>query len=257
MTLTASNSFGSSDASQTVTVSESTADGLIAWYRLDGNAVDSSGNGYNGSVHDVQPAPDRYGTGDAALLFDGDGDKVTLIDSFARSDQETYALWVKPLSVPSTVSFLFNLGYDSAPGSFRLMQNADRFRVHLRGDGQNGELLSPFTYEVDRWYHLAYVRDGDSHTLYVDGLDVASVSYSQVGYSETLELGAHTPRPDFPYWAHAVMDDARVYNRALDAQEISDLAGADPCASFIDEFDGSNLSADGRRRGVGPSAPAS
>ena len=44
---------------------------LEAWYSLDSNAVDSSGNGNNGTVVGATPVADRFGNANSAYRFNG------------------------------------------------------------------------------------------------------------------------------------------------------------------------------------------
>ena len=47
---------------------------LIAYYPFSGNANDSSGNGYNGTISgDPQLTTDRFGNSNSAYNFDGNG----------------------------------------------------------------------------------------------------------------------------------------------------------------------------------------
>jgi len=53
-------------------------DGLVAYYPLDGNAYDASGNGYHGTVNGASPTADRFGIAARAYAFDGSNDYVAL-----------------------------------------------------------------------------------------------------------------------------------------------------------------------------------
>jgi len=50
--------------------------GLVAYYPFDGNAVDSSGNGYNGKIYNATLAQNRFGVNNNAYNFDGLGDAI-------------------------------------------------------------------------------------------------------------------------------------------------------------------------------------
>ena len=50
---------------------------LIAYYPFSGNANDSSGNGYDGTISgDPQLTTDRFGNSNSAYIFDGNGDWI-------------------------------------------------------------------------------------------------------------------------------------------------------------------------------------
>lgn len=53
-------------------------DGLVGQWLFDGNADDSSGNGYNGTVYGATLTTNRFGAANSAYYFDGTG--TTYID---------------------------------------------------------------------------------------------------------------------------------------------------------------------------------
>ena len=55
-------------------------DGLVAWYQLDGDGTDSSGNNHHGTVYGASGTQNRFGSADSAMLFDGTDDYVEVFD---------------------------------------------------------------------------------------------------------------------------------------------------------------------------------
>jgi len=72
-------------------------DGLVAYWSMDGNAVDGSGNGHDGSLQGPFPVADRFGSPEDALGFDGVNDFVELPASppLKAPLPVTFAAWVK------------------------------------------------------------------------------------------------------------------------------------------------------------------
>jgi len=52
--------------------------GLIAWYPLDGNASDMSGNSRHGTIYGSNPTEDRHGKMNGAYNFDGIDDYIKI-----------------------------------------------------------------------------------------------------------------------------------------------------------------------------------
>jgi Concanavalin A-like lectin/glucanases superfamily len=78
---------------------------------------------------------------------------------------------------------------------------------------------------VQRWYHLGYTFDGQTHRLYVDGTMVDSAAYTLDGVSVAeLYLGTHHPTQLPDEWFRGRLDDVRIYDRALTASQITTLA---------------------------------
>jgi VCBS repeat-containing protein len=77
---------------------------------------------------------------------------------------------------------------------------------------------------TNAWHHVAMVREGNILMLYLDGDLIAQKTHAQTGSdvdnSNPLLIGDHAWGPNFP----GMIDDVRVYNRALGANEIEYLA---------------------------------
>jgi len=92
--------------------------------------------------------------------------------------------------------------------------------------GVGWRVLTGPAYELNRWYHIALVRDNLTHYLYVDGIEVASATiedadtdYASLAYN----IGALTDSgSDAPYgdYLDGIIASVRIYNRALTQAEI-------------------------------------
>ena len=69
---------------------------LIAWYPFtNGSALDATGNGHDGTVHDAIAVPDRFGTPDAAFDFPGEA-KITIPhDPDLKTQTFTWSIWFR------------------------------------------------------------------------------------------------------------------------------------------------------------------
>ena len=79
---------------------QSLTDQLVAYYPLNGNANDVSGNGHHGVVYGATLAQDRHGNDDSAYSFDGVGNYIKIIeeDSFDVVNEITIAAWIYRMS---------------------------------------------------------------------------------------------------------------------------------------------------------------
>ena len=76
--------------------------GLVAHWKLDGNAGDYSGGGNNGTIVGATATADRFGIANAALSFNGtSSDYVdTSFDySIQYNGKSTFTLWFKPFTI--------------------------------------------------------------------------------------------------------------------------------------------------------------
>ncbi|HMG14588.1 MAG TPA: hypothetical protein VK590_04020, partial [Saprospiraceae bacterium] len=70
----------------------------IAFYPLNGNANDLSGNGFNGIVSGAIPTIDRCGKANSAYYFDGIDDVITIADNNILdigTQDYTIVAWIK------------------------------------------------------------------------------------------------------------------------------------------------------------------
>jgi hypothetical protein len=72
---------------------------------------------------------------------------------------------------------------------------------------------------VNAWTHVALTYDGSSLRLYVNGTQVASTAAAGTIQSSTnpLWIGGNNPYGEY---FQGLIDEARVYNRALSATEV-------------------------------------
>ncbi|MFX0201421.1 MAG: LamG domain-containing protein, partial [Candidatus Hodarchaeota archaeon] len=201
---------------------------LVGWWKLDdgsGNtAVDSSGNGYDGTV---------YGNAqwiDGTLQFDGVDDYVdlpigTLISSLTNS---SFLVWVNFSNTGGAWQRIWDFGTGTQINMFLTPRigTADEMRFAITESGYTDEdqTTAPDTL-ASGWHHVALIIDIDNnaHRLYLDGELVAEnteARYSPSTLGETTQnwLGRSQYVAD-GYFVGSV-DDFQIYNHAMSANEI-------------------------------------
>jgi hypothetical protein len=68
--------------------------GLVGWWPFTGNAIDSSGNGNNGTVNGETLTTDRFGNANKAYSFDGN-DFIEVNSSISPPGQEKVCIIYK------------------------------------------------------------------------------------------------------------------------------------------------------------------
>jgi len=88
--------------------------------------------------------------------------------------------------------------------------------TELKGSGRSGKPLQSQTVITDgNWHRIALVWDGSYRTLYVDDVAVAEDTQANLEASENgLYIGAGTAMETGSFWS-GLIDDVRIYNRAL------------------------------------------
>ena len=80
---------------QNVVNSQIPMNGLVAWYPFTGNAIDSSGNGNNGTVQGAVLCPDRFNsTNKAYAFYTSPGNGAIRLPSIVLGKSFTINVWV-------------------------------------------------------------------------------------------------------------------------------------------------------------------
>jgi len=196
----------------------------VALWRLnDGagtTAVDSSPNGNSGTLMgDPEWVEGVYETG---LMFDGDGDYVDFGSDpvFDITEQITLALWVN--------------ANDMGNGEHNMwLGKGDNAYAIKHQSGNNVEF---FIYDTDwhsinyatgldelggEWHHMAGTFDGTEMLLYIDGAAVQSAALTtSINIATHAVMLGENSQATGRYF-DGMLDDARIYSRALTAAEIA------------------------------------
>jgi chitodextrinase len=200
------------------TTSCGTSPGLVAAYGFNegsGTAAnDASGNGNNGTIDGASWVTGRNGGG---LSFDGTNDQVSLgsLGTFYNS-AFTLEAWVQKATAKKDVAVV---GTWAGSGPMLWVDHLAGHHYATLGGTLSSYLDSGQTPVVGQWQHVAATFDGTTAHYYVDGALVASRAVSgSVGSSNTWRIGAYGASPGGFF--DGVIDDVRVYNRALNAGEV-------------------------------------
>jgi hypothetical protein len=180
--------------------------------------ADDSGNGHSGTI--LGGAVHVTGHNGTALSFDGVNERVSIPDSpaFAMTTALTLEAWVKPVATagwhtavlkerPGDLSYAL---YGSGPDK----PNGQVF------SGGYGQATAPSATPANTWSHIAMTFNGTAVKVFVNGAQVASTNFNGTitNGSGPLDIGGNSVWGE---WFNGVIDDVRVYNRALTAAEIT------------------------------------
>ncbi len=202
--------------------------GLVAAFGFNegsGSVVaDLSGNANDGSISGATWTPSgRFGS---ALSFNGANSWVTVNDanSLDLTMGMTLEAWVNPRTLSSWRQVL--LKERSGGLSYALYANTAGNRpagyIRLSSDiGLSGTSQVP----INSWTHLATIYDGSALRLYVNGTLVGSraVAGSIPASTSPLRMGGNAVWGEY---FDGLIDEVRVYNRALTQAEIQNDMGA-------------------------------
>jgi hypothetical protein len=205
---------------------------LLGWWSFDEGDGVYSASGIDpvdeAELHNVSWVAGEFGT---ALRLTGSDSFVTLpsMPQLDGSNQMSLAVWVYWEGTGQYPNIL--TGGTWSPGGF-LIFVSDRtcsFRMGRPGhrDGVAGgawaETSAPLLAELPmkQWVHLAAVFNRPDITTYVNGRKVGSATWDHpVGHQGDIQVG----RWAGPTTHAGLIDDVRIYRRALDADEVLALA---------------------------------
>ncbi|MCX5643288.1 MAG: hypothetical protein NTZ17_01185 [Phycisphaerae bacterium] len=224
---------------------------LVGWWKMDdekcGVAADYSGYDNYGTLMNGPEFVDGY-LGDA-LSFDGTDDYVTCGNdaSLTSVDSVSVAAWVRLGAVGRDQKIASN--QNDATGGYKLgvysSNNMAEFEIRSSANAATLNRTTPggTALRTNTWYHVAGVYDkGKALRTYINGkLDRELATAEVAGVSTgVLMLGRETYRSAY-YWL-GLMDDVRVYNKALTEEEIRKVMVGDPLFAWAPQpATGANL----------------
>jgi len=206
--------------------------GLVAYYPFNGNASDATGNGNDGEVHSAQLVQDRFGHPNAAYSFSGSNSFILLTNSFSLPGDWTVSAWAKT-STTNQQGYILHIGTDETAPLFSDWGNtsANGFGIYCLFNGWIYFVVNQHVawgaapLETNTWFQVVMRQNGGNTALLLN----AAVSYNSFGLPTDPRpqinpiqgfIGAGSTRTSF---FNGIVDDVRVYNRALSDLEIQQL----------------------------------
>jgi len=210
----------------TVEVANEVPSGLVAAFGFndsDNTPADSSGNGNHGSCTEGLTCPAYVPTGghlgNGAYNFAGSGNYIEIAneDQFDFTTTFTVSLWMKVNGFANGWEGVATKG-DSAWGVSRYQ--GSRNVTFTTFSPASDDIQGTAIVDDNQWHHVAIVYDGNQKRLYVDGQLDAERTFTDSVSTNNLKvrLGYNEEYPPADY--SGLLDDVRIYNRALSQAEI-------------------------------------
>jgi len=204
--------------------------GLVAHWPMDegkGNVIkDASGNGHNGMIKGAAWADGRFGK---CLAFGGLDDWVDCGEVFTESSVKTFtvSLWIKFNAWQNGVTVLF-IGDDSAMGYAVFIGGGTSGGRSVDCSFDHGVTHAEAFYSDKGWHHIVAMYDGTYCRLYKDAEEVYNYEYTKPvdfsGFKTSLGFGH---RKELGRYLNGYLDEVRIYDRVLSANEIAQLYKTD------------------------------
>lgn len=192
--------------------------GLVAQFNLDGNVLDSSGNGIIATnPADVTWTTDRFGNPNAALDFGTSGEAVLGTGINLANSSSSISLWIEKNYVGngSNGGWFLRVGDNGAAGQSMHLATDYGQSIRYSFFYDDFDINSPTLLE-NTWYNLTVTFDNttDERAIYVNGSLVAT---------DTAAYG-FTGDSSFAFgYQNINLSDVSFYNRALTPTEVTQI----------------------------------
>ena len=215
-------------------------------YTFSGNVKDESGNKNNPGDNNTKLTEDRFGNPKSACHFNGKSSYIRIKDasSLHTGDQISMCAWIKPIGFykgKCHASSIFSKGKSGGRTDYFLFFDDNVYRhdgncnakvdvehQNYYGTGMTDSSYKPYSPYVKlmEWVSVIYTYDGTIVRIYIGCDLVKSYEASSVYFTNTWDLfiGKNDSEQN-PYWLNADLDDVRIYDRALNFDEVKAIAG--------------------------------
>ncbi len=215
----------------------SLASGLVGYWTFDGQntnwatgqTFDMSGNRNTGTMTNMTsstvPVPGKIGQ---AFKFDGVNYRVNIGSpaSLSLTGDLTISAWINTKTVAAGNAVIIGNGNGAGNAQWDLEMNRTAGKVGYVHAGGSAAMIVTCntTLKINAWYHVVVVRTGSSSAwtinCYLNGAsDGASTGTGTLVSNQTITIGTFQGAAFF----NGLIDDVRVYNRALSPREVQML----------------------------------
>ncbi len=221
-------------------------DGLVAYYPFNGDAHDASGHGNDGIVNNVSLTAGTFGEPNGAYQFGGFYNpgfiRIPNSESLQFTDGFSFACFVKITDWSGMDGYG---GYSNNSAQHCVFakdhdRNGPNLRIEAPGDNDMNAWVGTYNNQskwseissngnihgkkLNEWVHIALTYRNNEARMYIDGALVSqrrsTPNFSEMN-SRDLYLGRFSANW---YPLNGVLDEVRVYNRALSSIEVAALA---------------------------------
>jgi hypothetical protein len=241
--------------------------GLVAYLPFNGNTLDMSGNGNHATNFGAALATDQWGNLNSAYNFNGFSNWMEIVNApTLQMSSITLCARVKPNAFysglcynnsiidrgngglnPGSFSLIYTPSLNQNPATYCFIPDSlhESYRINVHNSAPASlscitPINAPPYVATNQWDCVLGVFNDTTQiaSIYVNGVFRYSFNYaSGIGgvNNSTLFIGG-TTNPTYPYYVNGILDEIRIYNRALTTQEIDsvcNLSGATPNLTIL------------------------
>jgi hypothetical protein len=221
--------------------------GLIAYFNFNNGSLQDS-SGYNNHIifNSASKTIDRFGNPNNAYLFDGSSSFMEVknnstlnpgsITMFAIikingfNNGPCHANQILGKGNPDETAGLYFLRFRDYLSDCNSPLNPNAVVFHgaygdnIPGGTAAGVEAENTILQTGKWYSVAYTYDGYTSKLYANGVLLSTLDLSVNFAANMRDLFIGRSENDlYPFWFNGVIDEIRIYNRALSVELINKL----------------------------------
>jgi len=223
------------------------SDGLVAYYNFNnGTLKDSSGNNNHITFSNAVKTTDRFGRADNAYSFDGVNSYMKVPNSASLNPSKAITLMatfkIKGYYSANCVNNqVFGKGWNDFIDGFYIMRFGSTVGCNAAVDTSKEVFSGSFGnlgaragaadnsfIQSNQWYNVVFTYAEGESKIYVNGVLKNTVSNQTAAFTpntQELFIGRHGD-PQYPYSFNGVIDEVRIYNKALCANAVKQLANS-------------------------------
>jgi hypothetical protein len=213
--------------------------GLIAWYAMSNNVQDGSGNGNNGTLVGTPTYAAGLGAFGTALKLNGATDAVNLGNKpvFNPAGSFSVSLWAYSTLWGTQWGHVMvaNRGESNVGWQIRKYNTTTSMCFTTRGVG-NDDMQSVGAMPQSEWVHIACVYDNAANTkrIYINGVldseltTTAATRIAATTHNTYIGARADSGNTGTEAWFMGMLDEVRLFSRALSAGEVEYLSDPTP-----------------------------
>ena len=198
------------------------ASDLIAHWKFDGDANNSVENKYHGTVNGAVLTEDKKGNSNRAYSFDGSSHIRINDGAITAFGENSFScnVWINSIQSSGLGNVLRTDDCWSSQG-WLLRFNNGRIEI-WEGRSNSYSYISTNQYSDGKWHMLTFVRDVENKKgiLYVDGVLIGNYDITGIVNNVSSRLGLWIGSGNRLEYYRGKIDDVRIYNRALTAEEV-------------------------------------
>ena len=201
----------------------------VATYQLDNDVTDLGGN-YDGTPSNITYAAGKFGN---AALFASASDayiSTAIVGIFNSTNPFTVSFWMKSSgNTGSYGNYLFGNGDDANSNGYKIgcciFIQTDGKLSFSRRDGSAADARIDTTSSVadGTMKHIVVMYNGTTKYIFIDKVQNVSGASSLNATNNAMKMGTYSTSADTDEYYDGLLDQVRIFNRALTQTEIDTL----------------------------------